>query len=136
VCADLCVFCSHGQLIFLSVELSCFFLSLFVEVGLYSPLTKGKKPNRFRKNEIPFSVHGIRLVFGGEQPAADGAISSTRGACRPGLGKNLKSADWVPSIRLNRSTTQPLNDLTSLRCKDSTTYESRRRSPVHCLTAT
>jgi hypothetical protein len=58
-------------LTFLSTELSYFLLSFFVEVGLCSPLTKGKNPSRFRKNKIPFSLRaefGLSFGMNGQQP--------------------------------------------------------------------
>jgi hypothetical protein len=45
---------SRDRLTFLSIELSYFLFSFLVEIGLRSLLTKGKSPNGFRKNKIPF----------------------------------------------------------------------------------
>jgi hypothetical protein len=73
----------------LSTELSYFSFSFFVEVGLCSLLTKGKSPNRFRKNNIPFLRARSSACLWDEQAAADRAISSTRGACAPKKSNSL-----------------------------------------------
>src|ERR1700732_4062289 len=86
VCAGSYIsFCSRGRLTFLSVELSYFLFSFFVEVGLCSLLTKGKNPNRFRKNKIPFlGARNSACLLGGT------------GSSRPGHLQHVRHGESVP----------------------------------------